>query len=234
MWKPRERQTEAMARANPQPVAAELIHAGASVISKGLTWGTSGNISARLDDEAFVISMTGAALDELDDARIVRCSLTSADRERDRKSSVETGMHRAIYKRRPDVASILHASPLFTTLVASSEVAVQADVVTDTAFYVGSVARVPFHYPGSDELAVAAADAAKDTNAILLENHGCICLAGTPREVVQRTEALELLCSMLVIEALGFPLRRLPADAFRRLSGRHREPNGPAGSSAAE
>jgi L-fuculose-phosphate aldolase len=212
-----------MVRSAPERIAAELTCAGVSVIAKGLTWGTSGNISARLDDDAFVISMTGVALDELDDTRIVRCSLASVDADRDYRSSVETGMHRAVYDRRADVAAILHASPMFTTLVASSELPVEADVSTDTAVYVGSVVRVPFRYPGSDELAAFAADAAERANAILLENHGCICLADTPREVVQRAEALERLCSMLVAEALGFPLRRLPADAFRRLSARRRE-----------
>lgn len=183
--------------------------AGRRVIARGLTWGTSGNISARLGAERFAISASGAALDELDEERVATCVIAGDEWLGARGPSVETGMHRSIYAARPDVGAIVHASPPHATLVACSALAVDARVMSDTVHYVRRVARVPFHNPGSPELAEAATAAAADCDVLLLDNHGCLCLGATPGEAVTRLEALELLCWMLVAERLGFPLRPL-------------------------
>ena len=56
-------------------------------------------------------------------------------------------------------------------------------------------------------------------DVLLLENHGCVCVAATLDEAINRAEAVEVLCRMLVAEAQGFPLRRLALDEVARLRG---------------
>lgn len=187
----------------------ELIEAGRAVMGKGLTWGTSGNVSVRASGDEFLISASGATLDE---GTVVRCSLEDAARSEGGTPSVETGMHRLVYARRPDVGAVIHASPPHTTLTACSEIEVDPLVMTDTAYYVRRVTRVPVLAPGSVELADAVGDAIADVDCLLLDNHGCLVAGDTPRAALVRLEALELLCRTLVFRSLGFPLRSMTPE----------------------
>ena len=82
-------------------------------------------------------------------------------------------MHRAVYAARPDVGAVLHCSPFFTTLVASSAIPVDPYATTDSVYYVGEVGRVGFELPGTADLAAAVAAAIPPVDVLLLENHGC-------------------------------------------------------------
>lgn len=194
----------------------ELIEAGRAVMRKGLTWGTSGNVSVRAVDGKFLISASGAALDE---GTIIRCSLEDAAWSEGGRPSVEAGMHRLAYTRRPDVGAVIHASPPHTTLIACSEVEVDPLVMSDTTYYVRRVTRVPVMPPGSVELAAAVGDAIGDVNCLILDNHGCLVVGETPRAAVVRLEALELLCRTLVFRSLGFPLRSMTPEQAHAFVG---------------
>ncbi len=198
---------------------SQLIDAGAAVAAKQLSWGTSGNISARVDQHRFLISASGVRLGELTLEGIASCSIEQDHWEGPRRPSVETGMHRAVYACRPDVGAVLHCSPFFTTLVASSAIPVDPYPTTDSVYYVGEVARVGFALPGTADLAEAVAVAIPPVDVLLLEHHGCVCVAATLEEAINRAEAVEVLCRMLVAEAQGFPLRRLASDDVGRLRG---------------
>ncbi|MBV9278914.1 MAG: class II aldolase/adducin family protein [Chloroflexi bacterium] len=190
----------------------DLLAAGREVIRKNLTWGASGNLSARVSETEFLISASGDALDRLEPDCLIRCDLNGAKLEGERRPSVETGMHAGIYRRRADVGAVLHASPFYTTMVASSSLDLDPNLTTDTAYYVRAVRRVPFRSPGSAALAEAAAREAKGANVLLLDNHGALTLGATPAEAVTRMEALELLCRMAVYGHLGIPFRPLGAE----------------------
>ena len=198
---------------------SQLIDAGSAVVAKQLTWGTSGNISARVDQHRFVISASGARLGDLTLEGIASCAIEQDHWDGSRRPSVETGMHRAVYACRPDVGAVLHCSPFFTTLVASSAIPVDPYATTDSVYYVGEVGRVGFELPGTPELADAVAAAIPPVDVLLLEHHGCVCVAATLDEVVNRAEAFEVLCRMLVAEAQGFPLQRLAPGDVARLRG---------------
>lgn len=207
-----------------QSLIDAIVAAGRRVIEKDLTWGTSGNISARVSDTEFLVSASGKTLDSLGRDSLVRCWLDgSFDAAPGARPSVETGMHRELYRVRPDAGAVLHASPFYTTLVASSSIDIDPNLMSDTAYYVREVRRAPFKSPGSEELARAAAERAGECNVLLLDNHGALTIGKTPAEAVTRMEALELLCRMLVYGAIGVPLKPLAQEdvdaMLRKLSG---------------
>jgi L-fuculose-phosphate aldolase len=202
----------------------ELIAAAHRVAAQRLSWGTSGNISARADSDSFVISATGVRLGELSDDRVAVCAITDDRWEGAHRPSVETGMHRAVYAVRSDVGAVLHCSPPHATLLACSAAAIDPNVTTDSVYYVGAVGRVGFELPGTPELAAAVAAAIQHVDALLLESHGCLVVGASLEEVVNRAEALEEVCHMLVAEARGFELRRLtPANVERLRTQMHGE-----------
>jgi 3-dehydro-4-phosphotetronate decarboxylase len=196
----------------PPRVADDLAAAGRRVIAKGLTWGTSGNISVRIDDAHFAISASGSCLDQLSPETIVACEIDGDGWQGDGRPSVETGMHRTIFQRRPDVGAVLHTSPFHTTLVACSAIELDTRAMTDTVYYLPRATRVPFYFPGTSQLAEAAGEAAAAHDVLLLQNHGALVAAPSLASAVNVTEVLEYLCRMLVAREHGFPLDALTAE----------------------
>lgn len=188
---------------------ADLLDAAHKVGRKGLTWGASGNISVLPNDEAFLISGTGAALESLRQDQVVRCSLAESTAIGSFQPSFETPMHRAVYVERRDIRCIIHASPFYATLVASSDLEIDVNLTIDSVYYLGGVGRIPYHPPGSDALAEAVAEAAGKHDVLLLENHGALVVGTGARAALTRLECLEVLCRMVTYGALGVPLRPL-------------------------
>jgi len=183
-------------------VTAALIAAGRRVGAKQLTWGTAGNISARVPG-GFVITASGTRLDELTPEDFLTCSLEG---DLPAGCSVESDMHRGVYRARPDVNAVLHCSAFHTTLVACSAIELETAASTDTQYYLQRLARLPFLPPGSTELAAAVTEAAAGNDVMLLANHGSVAIAAGVDAAVNVTEALELMCRMLVARTQGFPL----------------------------
>lgn len=197
--------------------ADQLIAAAHRVGRLGLSWGTSGNLSVRAGESEFLVTGTGVRLGDVIADQVVTCGFDSDEFRGARRPSVEAGMHRRVLEARPDAGAVLHCSPRYTTMLACSDVDPDPSVTTDGVYYVRSVARVGFYLPGTDELAVAAAAAVRDADCILLAHHGCLVVGADADQAVNRAEALEALCRMLVAETQGFALNRLAAADVERL-----------------
>src|SRR5204863_6381596 len=115
--------------------------------------------SARAGAVRFVITATGARLDELTAADLVTCPVDGTGWDGERRPSVEVEMHRAVYAAVPEAGAVLHASAPYTTLVACSRMRLPVAMNTDGILYVGPVRRVPYPPPASADLAPAAAPA---------------------------------------------------------------------------
>jgi L-fuculose-phosphate aldolase len=104
---------------------------------------------------------------------------------------VEVGLHLATYRVRPDVNAVVHLHPQSVLLLDALGQRIRL-VTTDHAYYVGDVARVGFHPPGSAALAEAAADAvAGGANCVILAHHGCSVLGETVELAHKRARNLE-------------------------------------------
>lgn len=80
---------------------------GKSLFDRGLTMGSSGNISVRLDNGGWLMTPTNACLGRLDPARIAHLDphgqLLSGD-----KPTKEQFLHMAMYAERPQSGAIVH------------------------------------------------------------------------------------------------------------------------------
>ena len=179
------------------------------MVRAGLVVGSGGNLSAR-SPGADTCWVTGAGtwLDKLARPSFVRVRISdgttvpSGDASpagattmpvgrRDLPPSSEVALHLATYRARPDVAAIIHLHPQTALLLDALGERIRL-LTTDHAFYVRRVGVVPFHPPGTLELADAAADAARDgTNCFVLSRHGCSVLADSVELALKRAHNLE-------------------------------------------
>lgn len=142
---------------------------------RGLTHGTSGNVSVRRDERSFFISPTGSIYEELEAADIPMMHLDGRWFGRRRPSS-EWRFHRDLLRARGDVGAIVHTHSRYATALACTGrgipafhymVAVTGDI---------EIRCAPYHTFGSQELSDAALAAIGGGNACLLTNHGVITL----------------------------------------------------------
>jgi ribulose-5-phosphate 4-epimerase/fuculose-1-phosphate aldolase len=166
---------------------------GASLFRRGLTYGTSGNISVRLDD-GWLMTPTNVALDELDPARLSRLDadgrLIGGD-----PPTKENFLHRAMYAQRPQDAAVVHLHATHSVAVSVLEDIDPADVLPPiTAYYIMRVGRlplVPYYPPGDLALADAVAALADRHHAVLLANHGPVVSGSSLSAAAAAIEELE-------------------------------------------
>ena len=178
---------------NESTLREQMVATGESLFNRGLTAGSSGNLSVRLDD-GWLITPTNISLGQLDPARISRISrggeLLSGD-----PPSKESFLHLAMYEQRPQDNAIVHLHSTYSAAV-SCMAGLPADNCLPplTAYFVMKVNRlplVPYYRPGDRELAAAVQALAATHHAILLANHGPIVSGTSLDAAVYAVEELE-------------------------------------------
>jgi ribulose-5-phosphate 4-epimerase/fuculose-1-phosphate aldolase len=166
---------------------------GASLFRRGLTFGSSGNISVRLDD-GWLMTPTNVTLDELDPASLSRLDeqgrLIGGD-----PPTKESFLHRAMYAQRPQDAAVVHLHSTHSVAVSVLEDIDPADVLPPiTAYYIMRVGRlplVPYYPPGDLALADAVGALADRHHAVLLANHGPVVSGSSLSAAAAAIEELE-------------------------------------------
>src|SRR3954451_11689356 len=101
------RQTDMTAMSNETLLREDICRFGRSLFERGLTPGSPGNISVRLDDGGWLVTATNAWLGALDPARISRFGpderLLSGD-----APTKEIPLHAALYESRSASRAIVH------------------------------------------------------------------------------------------------------------------------------
>lgn len=201
----------------------EIKRCGHIMLERRLVWGRSGNISVKVEPNAFVISAAGSDLGVLRDEDLILCHIDKNKCEGAKPPSIERGLHQGIYRACDDAVAIVHSQPFYCSLVACSDIAVRTDLFPEAMAYLGKVERVPYYHAGSYELAEATATRAHTSQVLLLENHGVVCWGSSLDEVLVKTEALEFLCRLLVISwTSGIDLNYLGKDIMNDFV-RHRQ-----------
>jgi ribulose-5-phosphate 4-epimerase/fuculose-1-phosphate aldolase len=199
----------------------EIIASGRQMWRRGLVWGCSGNISRRTGNDSFLISASGANLGALTADDLAECSV-STTAHRGPSPSRETPLHRAAYQLRSQVQAVVHSSPFYTTLVACGEIPLRTDLFPEAMAYLGHVAWVPYHHPGSQMLADAVAAQGTQSNVLILLNHGAVILGRNLEEALLRLETLEFLCRLeTTARAGGIALRYLGKEATQAFRDRY-------------
>ena len=166
---------------------------GQSIFARGLTAGSSGNISVRTD-EGWLMTLTNASLGRLDPARLSKLDrdgrLLSGD-----PPTKESFLHRVMYEERPATGAVVHLHSTHSVAVSCLAEIDPADVLPPiTAYYVMRVGRlplVPYFRPGDLALAEAVRGFAGKHHAVLLANHGPVVAGSTLDAAVNAIEELE-------------------------------------------
>jgi ribulose-5-phosphate 4-epimerase/fuculose-1-phosphate aldolase len=165
-----------------------------SLFERGLTPGSSGNISVKLDDGGWLVTPTNASLGFLDPDRLSRLDangrLISGD-----APTKEVPLHNALYQTRGAARAVVHLHSTHSVALSMlPDIDPRATLPPMTPYYMmrcGPTALVPYYRPGDPAVADAIKGLAGKYASVLLANHGPVVAGDTLEAAVFAMEELE-------------------------------------------
>jgi ribulose-5-phosphate 4-epimerase/fuculose-1-phosphate aldolase len=171
----------------------QIVLLAKSMFERGLTFGSSGNISARVDD-GWLMTPTGSTMGTLDPSKISKLNNEGTHIQGD-KPTKESFLHRVMYEQRPGTGAVVHLHSTHSVAVSCLVDIDKKNVLPPiTAYYVmkiGTLPLVPYFPPGDLNLAKAVREMASDHHAVLLANHGPVVAGKSLEDAVYAMEELE-------------------------------------------
>ena len=178
---------------NENKLREEIVEFGRSIFERGLTAGSSGNISVRIDD-GWLLTPTNACLGNLDPARLAKLDWQGRSISGDTPSK-EAFLHRSLYEERQGAGAIVHLHSTHSAAVSCMGGLDHANCLPPlTAYFVMKIGRlplVPYYRPGDPALGDAIKGLAGKHSAVLLANHGPVVSGSSLEAAVYATEELE-------------------------------------------
>jgi len=198
-----------------------LCRLGRSLFERGLTHGSTGNLSLRAGD-GFLLTPTGSSLGSLEPARLSVLDANGAHVDGDAPTK-EALLHLAMYRERPRDQAVVHLHSVHSVAVSVLADVDPANVLPPlTAYYamrIGTLPLLPYHAPGDPALADVVGGAAARHHAVLLANHGPV-VSGTSlaaaADAIEELEATARLWLMLRHDRVRLLTPEQAADIARR------------------
>ena len=166
-----------------------------SLHDRGLTGGTSGNISVCLSDGRLLVSPTNSCLGALDPARLSLCSLDGSLISGDNPTK-EIPLHVAFYETRgTKTGAVIHLHSTYAVALSMLPDVDQDNLLPPLTAYsimrLGKVKLLPFFMPGDPGIGNAIRDLAGKRSAVVLANHGPVVAGKDLETAIYAIEELE-------------------------------------------
>jgi ribulose-5-phosphate 4-epimerase/fuculose-1-phosphate aldolase len=195
---------------------------GRSLFERGITHGSTGNISCRCE-EGWIVTPTGSNLGRLNPARLSKVDWSGKHVSGDAPSK-ESQLHLAIYQERGSAQAVVHLHSTHSVAVSVLEEIDPRDVLPPlTAYYVmriGSLPLVPYYRPGDVALAAAVRGFAGKHHAMLLANHGPVVAGSSLSAAADAVEELEATAKLYLL-LHGLPVRSLTPEQVADIRSRY-------------
>ncbi len=174
-----------------------------SLFERGLTHGSTGNISARTEDGGLLVSPTGTSFGRLDPGRLARFDASGTHVGGDAPTK-EMPLHSAFYDTRSAAGAVVHLHSCHSVALSMVSEPEMDDFLPPLTPYaimqLGRVKLLPFFLPGDPAMGDAVRGLAGKRSAVMLANHGPV-VAGKDVEAacnaIEELEATAKLALML-------------------------------------
>lgn len=169
-----------------------VIETAKAMLRLGLTVGIGGNVSVRCpDDKTFLITPSSLPYETLTPDDIVAVDLADGAYKGRNKPSIELHLHRKVYLTRRDVSAVVHAHPPIASALAVSGKPLPLIIDACTFAFKDKVEVAEYAKPGTLELAENTVKALGNNTAVLLANHGILCVGDNLDSALERCEVLD-------------------------------------------
>lgn len=172
-------------------IKEQILEAGKRMYEKGFVAANDGNISARVDENSFLITPTGICKGDLKAEQIIKVDASGKVIYGDLKPTSEMKMHMAVYNLRRDVTAIVHAHPKKATAFAVAGLPLNKLTLPEVIFTLGRISLSEYGTPSTDQVPRAVEKVIANSDAVLLANHGALTVGSSVMDAYFKMETLE-------------------------------------------
>ena len=184
---------------NEWKLREQMCEIGRRIYAKGFAAANDGNISYRLSEDRVLCSPTRVSKGYLKPDDLCIVDLDGHQVSGKRKRSSEILLHLTIMKARADVRSVVHCHPPHATAFAVAREPVPKCILPEIEVFLGEIAISPYETPGSQSFADTVLPYVKDTDTILLANHGTVTYGSDLEDAYFKTEIIDAYCRILIL-----------------------------------
>lgn len=179
---------------------------GRVLADRGLVARTWGNLSLRIG-EAMLITPSGIPYEDLTEADMVEVSIGGLSWSGPRKPSSEKALHATVYRACPAVGAIFHTHQTLASAIAAAREAIPVSPGSRRGVLGDRVPCADYALPTTDALARAVGrllppgEGAGFFPAVLLANHGALCMGAAAEQALDAARELESLAREVLVSA---------------------------------
>src|SRR3954454_13175403 len=177
----------------------QICEIGRRVYNKGFAAANDGNISIRVGENEVICSPTMICKGFMTPDDICAVDLDGNQIAGKRKRTSEILLHLTIMKQRPDVKAVVHCHPPHATAFAVAHEPIPKCTMPEFEVFLGEVAIAPYETPGTQAFADTVIPYVRDTDVILLANHGTITVGSDLTDAYFKTEIIDAYCRILIL-----------------------------------
>lgn len=190
---------------------------GKRIWQKGFCAGNEGNHSCRIGADRVLCTPTGISKGFLKPDDICTVDLEGKQISGKRKRTSEILLHLAIYKARPDVRAVVHSHPPHATAFAIANVELPTCIHPEAEVFLGAVRTAKYVTPGDTRLGESILPYVKDSNTILLQNHGTVTFAPELEDAYYKLEIVDAYARILLLAKQIGSIRPLDSAEMKEL-----------------
>ena len=187
---------------NQFQVRQEMCDVGHRIWMRCYCAGNEGNHSVRIADDRVLCTPTGISKGFLtpDQITVVDMDGKQVDTHNKMKRTSEVLLHLQVYKARADVKSVVHSHPPHATAFAMANIPIPEGIHPEAEVFLGKVPMAKYTTPSYKELGESVvALINKDTNTVMMGNHGSVCFDTSLIGAYYKLEILDAYCRILLL-----------------------------------
>jgi L-fuculose-phosphate aldolase len=195
-----------------------ICETGKRMWQRGFVDGNGGNISVRVAEDLVLCTPTLISKGFMTPQDLCLVDMNGIQKEGIRPATSEILTHLAIYQNVAKAIACVHAHPPHATTFSIANVQPPQHILPEVEIFLGEIAVVPYHHPGSLEMGLAIGKVASAHPAMLMQNHGAITWGASAETAYWKMENLDSYCQMLLLaKSAGMTLTEIGKDGLDRL-----------------
>lgn len=184
---------------NVHKIKQDICDIGRRIYNRQFAAANDGNITVRVGDNEVLCTPTMHCKGFLKPDDIALIDMEGNQISGRKKRSSEALLHLEIYRQRPEIRSVVHCHPPHATAFAIAREPIPQCVLPEVEVFLGDVPITKYETPGGQAFADTIVPFVKNSNVVILANHGTVSYGETVEQAYWWTEILDSYCRMLML-----------------------------------
>jgi L-fuculose-phosphate aldolase len=195
----------------------QMCEIGRKIWLKGFCAGNEGNHSYRLGEDRVLCTPSLISKGNLKPDDMCVVDMNGKQISGRRKRTSEILLHLAIYRERDDVKAVIHSHPPHATAFAIADIELPTCIHPEAEVFLGPVKTAKYVTPGDTRLGESIKPYIKESNTILLGNHGVVCYGPDLEDAYYKLEIVDAYARILLLTKQLGSVRPLGANEMKEL-----------------